>query len=189
MKQNTQNRVTMESQLSEKPSGEKAAGDRDSVEKRIIYTYSIILRAKIRNFLKKSLLKYTIASLIYAAGMALVRGRALLSAESAFVFINFFLIFLSLSFIFMFISSWILERKFKGWSMIYTFSARGIHVRNEKNGQVEDHGWEWISAYQLTDRTLFLTIRSVKPFEIILDRDKLSLKELALLQGWLESAG
>ena len=156
-----------------------------SFKKEILYSYATILRAKFRNFRKKSLLKYTAASLIYSGGLIVVRGGKLFTLGSVLVFLNFFLIFLSLSFILMIISSGILARKYQGWKMIYTFSASGIHVRNEMNGQEEDHDWDWIASHELTGRTLFLQVRSSKPFEIILDRDKLSPRELDSILKWL----
>jgi hypothetical protein len=85
-------------------------------------------------------------------------------------------------------SSWLLARKHGGNSNLYTFSAEGIHIHNEINGEEEDLGWDWIRSYELTSKALFLQINTKKPFEIILEKEKISTEETDLLVSWFDSS-
>ncbi|MDA3955916.1 hypothetical protein [Oceanispirochaeta sp.] len=158
---------------------------KESFKIKIAYSYSTILSAKLRNFRKHSLLKYTFSAVIYSVVLTLIRGGNPLSKSGAIFFLNFFLLFICLSVLLMFVSSWLMARKYADKSMIYTFSSSGIHIHNEINKLEEEHDWNWIRSYELTKKALYLLIQSKKPFEIILNRPDLSQEELDSLILWL----
>lgn len=158
-----------------------------SVKKKIAYSYNTILTAKFRNFKKRSFRNYTLSCLLYSVGITVVRGGELFSMNTLFVFVNFFIIVMSLVVIMILGSSWLLARKHGSNSNIYTFSADGIHIHNEINNESEDLGWDWIKSYELTKKALFLQINTKKPFEIILEKEKISTEEIDLLVSWYDS--
>lgn len=159
-----------------------------TVKKKIAYSYNTILTAKLRNLRKRSIRNYTLSCLLFSVGITVFRGGVLLSINTLFVFVSFFLIVVSLVIIIIFGSSWLLIRKHGTKSSLYTFSAEGIHIRNEINNEEENLGWDWIKSYELTNKALFLQINRKKPFEIILKKEKINTEEIDLLVSWYDSS-
>ncbi|MDC7235719.1 MAG: hypothetical protein PQJ58_21025 [Spirochaetales bacterium] len=159
-----------------------------SVTKRIEYSYNSIMTAKFRNFRKKSFRNYTLSCVLYALGITVIRGGELLSLNTLMIFVNFFLIVMSLVMIMIFGSSWLLARKLKGNSNVYTFSADGIHILNEANKEEDTLGWDWIRSYEITRQALCLQINTKKPLEIILEKEKISQEEIELITSWIDQS-
>ena len=156
-----------------------------SFQKTIAFSFSSIFHAKIRNFKKKSLVKYAFSSVILSAGIILNRGGNPLSKSGLLLCLNLFLLLSIFSLFCIYTSSLFMARKLAHKRMIYTFSRRGIHIVNQINGMEEEHDWSWIRSRELTKKAFYLKVRSKRPYEIILDLKKITDTELELLKKWL----
>ena len=153
----------------------------DEISKRIHYSFSFILQAKLRNFFKRSLFRYLFSSVIFYYIITEIdhyQGGLL-------VFLFVFLGLLLLSGIVMLLSSYFQANKRKDKSFVLTLKENAILLIYDKTGLTEENSWDWIKKAELFYDTYYLDRKDKYKEAIIVKKSSLTAGENITLRKWL----
>jgi hypothetical protein len=154
----------------------------NQVTRKLSYSYSSILEAKVRNFLKKSVFLYLIASFLVFNGM----NQLMKVNNKVLLFISIYVVLLIFGVLVIIISSYFQLQKRKNSGYVISFMEGHISVGDEKTGNTVEREWSWIKKVELFKDSYYFDI-NVKPKEvIILRRTNLSEQEDRKLQEWIK---
>jgi hypothetical protein len=159
----------------------------NQITKSFKYTVNTILHAKFRNFLKRSLWKYMIASLLLALGSSSLNEARDLSTLNQFLII--FSCLIALSVVLMVISSYILYMKKKKDDMEITFKEGEVKVFWYSNGVKEIKSWNWIKSVEESNGLYYLDLDVMPRNVIMLAKQRLTSEENDTLHIWFTSKG
>lgn len=151
------------------------------------YSVGVILHAKHRNFIKRSIWKYLIASFIMAVGLKgyLIETDTSLVKLSLLIFISIAVI----SYILIIISSFIIARKKREESMTITLRENEIHVYYMHKGIREIKEWDWIKSFQELNNVYYLDLDVWPRNVIMMSKSKFTEIEKETLFEFLRKNG
>jgi hypothetical protein len=157
------------------------------ITKSFKYTINTILYAKFRNFFKRSLWKYIIASLLLAYGLSTLNRNTGLSVFNLFIIMFSGLILLSVTL--MVVSSYLLFLKKRQDDLEITFRENEIEVFWILKDQREIKSWNWIKGAEESNCIYYLDLDVYPSNVIMLAKQRLSIEENDLFYSWLVSKG
>ncbi len=113
-----------------------------SITQSFTATYWSILLAKLRNFVKRSLPRYTFAGALLTLGLQVVNAQPLLSSSALRNLAIVVLTCMALALMAMLISTPALHRAWRERPITVTFGEDGLLVRVGDNGEPEARGWD-----------------------------------------------
>ena len=152
----------------------------EALTKRITSNQESMLLAKLRNYFRRSVLKYLLASGLLAIGIPSIFGGFLMT------FIVVFLCLCILSMIVMFTSSKVQARNSK-FDANVTFEEGGITIQHLNKDLHEEKQWSWIVNAQENQVGFFLLIQKHPRLELNLLKDKLSDNETITFRSLLRN--
>lgn len=135
--------------------------------------YSILI-GKVYFFLRKSLLRYIILTLILGFLRPLNEFGSITSGLMYFLGLNIILWPL------LFISAK-LQAKTNNFDANVEFSEECIKVSHNNKDLIETKDWDWIKRIEISKNRVWLTLNQIIPFVISLPRSKLSQLDIELL--------
>lgn len=150
------------------------------IEVNIQSNKAYLLSRKIMNFLKRSVLRYFVASTLFGVIYPYILGSMLLS-----VFVYFIsLCFLSLTVIY--ISSTI-QSKNRKFDANVTFQKDKITVKHLNKNLVEEKDWNWISKSSKDEKAFYFEVLNGKYGEmLVVPLKSISNLEAETLSTWLK---
>jgi hypothetical protein len=161
--------------------GDEKIMDINQITRRLGYSYSSILEGKVRNFLRKSMFMYLIASLLFF----MATNQVLKVNNKVLVFIAIYIVLLIVSVLVMIISSYFQFEKRKHDGLIVSFMEERIYVTDELIGSKVERQWNWIKQVELLKETYYFDLNANSKEVIILRRKNLSEQEDEKLQTWI----
>lgn len=149
------------------------------INKRIKSRKDYILIAKIRNFLKRSIFNYLIASLLIAVAKPSLFGNFTYTA--CFIFTVLCL----LSLILIVISSSIQAKRMQ-FDADITFTTSEIIITHKNKDLIEKKNWDWILNAEENKHSFYLLIQKNPRLELILHKRNFNREEIAALQEWIK---
>lgn len=147
-------------------------------------TFADMMRAKLRHFFRRSLLRYAVGAALIAFGLHGLAGKAS-QAEIAVRGIVYFLLLCAGVLVLHVIAAFVQSRRQTPRQV--TFSESDIVVTQQ--GETVRHGWPWILAAQESNNMLALQIQRSPPRELFLPKSKLPNNDYQTLRGWLVAHG
>lgn len=148
------------------------------ITKRITSSQQSMFLAKLRNFFRKSVLKYLLASGLIAIGIPNFFGGFVLT------FLGFFAGLCILSFIIMYTSSKIQARKL-AFDASVTFEESIISIQHLNKTLIEKKEWNWIVNAQENKYGYFLMLQKYPKIELILLKSNLTEEETKTFRSFL----
>ena len=148
------------------------------ITKRITSQFDFILIAKIRNFTRRSLWKYLVASIFIAIAYPDLFG----SPFKTLFFIFAIVCVLSLSVIYL---SSRIQAKENLFDADVTFTVSEIIIEHKNKALTEKKDWNWI-IHSVESKSAFILLIQTRPrFEIYLLKEKLNTEEMNQFRAWL----
>ncbi|MFC5406734.1 hypothetical protein [Cohnella soli] len=154
----------------------------NQVTRRLSYSYLSILEAKVRNFLRKSIFLYLIASFFMFNGM----NQVMQVNNKVLFFLSIYIALLIFSVMVIIISSYFLLQKRKNFGLVVSFMEGHILVSDETTGNKVERDWNWIKKVELLKESYYFDINVKHKEVIILRRTNLSEEEDRKLQEWIK---
>lgn len=139
------------------------------VKKRLVSSFDNILRGKIYYFMKKSIWRYLLASLILGYLTPINEINSIGSALIYFTGINIILWPLQ------YLSAKAQEKTFDA---LVEFDEREIKINHNNQDLIEIKDWSWIKKIEMNQDRIWLTINQSKPFGVSIPKSKLTTSEI-----------
>ncbi|MCL2163810.1 MAG: hypothetical protein FWH55_05300 [Oscillospiraceae bacterium] len=152
----------------------------NEITKTFGYSISIILHAKLRNFIKKSVWVYLLASLLFANALD---GVFMAPFVGRFLIVFGGLLLLSISS--MLISSRLIYLKKRKDNADITFKEDQIIVYWKYSGETEIKTWDWIKSFEEVNDIYYLDLDVWPKNVVIISKQKLTNDESIVLHEWL----
>jgi hypothetical protein len=153
--------------------------EQELITKRLSSNQQSILLAKVQNFIKRSLFKYLIASVLLAMGAPSLLGGFVWTLLGTFVACCL------LSFLAMYLSSKSQSAK-NNFDANVTFEESEITIEHLNGSLLEKRKWDWIINYEENKYGFFLTIQKQPRVYLILAKTKLTKNEENAFRSLLE---
>jgi hypothetical protein len=150
------------------------------VTSRFIYSLNAILEVKVRNFLRKSIFLYLIASYLFMSGVSQIKEVD----NKVLLFFAIYISVLVMGVAVVIISAYIQFNRRKDVGLIISFTEDRIIVTDEFTGITTKKDWNWIRQVQLLKGTYYFDIKDKKEV-IILRTNNLSEAENTALEAWI----
>ena len=147
-------------------------------------TFSDMMRAKVRWFLRRSVLRYAIAVALITYGL---HGRDTSMEPLAVVLkgLAYFIALLAVVLVLHVVAAAIQSRRMT--PRIVTFSEDAVVVNHKGESITRD--WDWIIAAEESPTVIALLVQKMPRLELYLPKTKLNENEYHVLRGWLVSHG
>jgi len=145
------------------------------VKLRLVSNFDNILRSKIYFFLKKSIWKYLVATLVLGFLKPINELNPILSGLIYFAGIN--LILWPLQYI-----STKTYAKTINFDAMVEFSETEIKINHTSQDLIEIKDWNWIKKIELNKKRVWLTLNQAKPFVVSIPRSKLNNSSIQLFE-------
>lgn len=147
-------------------------------------TFRDMLRAKWRWFLRRSLLRYTLATALITYGLHGIDPKWT-SAEIVTRGIIYWGVLCLAVIVLHVVAAWIQSRRITPRTVTFSEEDVIVHYR----GESVSRGWDWIIAADESPAMIVLLVQKLPRRELYLPRAKLSEHEYGILRGWLASRG
>jgi hypothetical protein len=154
--------------------------DQELITKRLSSNEQSILLSKLRNFFKRSILKYLIACGLLAISFPSLLGGIV------WTMLGTFTILCVLSFLAMYFSSKVQANK-TIFDANVTFGESDITIEHLNKELIEKKKWDWIVGSQENKYGFFLTIQKKPRIELILMKTNLSENEAISFRSLLRT--
>jgi len=144
------------------------------ITKRIVSNYINILKGKLYFFIKKSIWKYILATLLITSVSPI---------DSLSILTSFTLYFLGLMIIIIpliLISAKIQANK-TSFDAYLTFNDKNIIVHHRNKELIETKKWSWIKKIDNKRDTFYLIVNQKTPFAILIQKNKLTAEQICFL--------
>jgi len=143
------------------------------IKQRLVSNFDNILKAKIYFFMKKSIWKYLIMTLILGFLKPLNNFNPILSALIYFAGINLILWPLQ------YISAKRFSKKIN-FDATVEFSETEIKITHNNKNLIETKDWNWVNKIELNKANVWITLNLARPFGISIPKSKLNDSEIEL---------
>ncbi|MEP2279726.1 hypothetical protein [Maribacter sp.] len=141
------------------------------IKQRLVLNFENILRAKIYFFLKKSIWKYLIMTLVLGFLKPISGLNPIVSAVIYFIGINVILWPLQ------YLSAKTFAKKIS-FDADVEFNDREILIHHNNKELIENKDWNWIKKIDINKNRIWLTINQKRPFGISIPTNKLSEQDI-----------
>lgn len=150
----------------------------EHITKRIVINQQSLLLGKLRNFFRRSIIKYFISSIFIAIGIPTLFGGFI------WTFLGTFVCLCILSMIAIYFSSKFQSKKMQ-FDANVTFNEAEIIIEHLNKQLIERKNWDWILRSQENKYGFFITIQKRPRFELILLKTGLTDNEANILRSLL----
>ncbi|WP_282148552.1 hypothetical protein [Algibacter lectus] len=145
------------------------------IKQRLVSNFENILRAKVHFFMKKSIWKYLILSLILGFLKPINGLSSIVTALIFFAGINLILWPLQ------YISAKNFAKKIN-FDATVEFNETEIKINHNNKDLTELKDWNWIKNIELNKESIWLTLNQARPFAIAIPKSKLNASEIELFE-------
>jgi hypothetical protein len=147
-------------------------------------TFGDMMRAKIRWFLRRSVLRYAVAVALITYGL---HGRDTSLGPFVLVFkaSTYFIALCAGVLVLHVVAAAIQSRRFVPRTV--TFTENEVIVKHR--GEIVTRNWDWIIAAEDSQRVIALLVHKMPRLELYLPKAKLDQNEYKVLRGWLVAHG
>ncbi|MDN3667518.1 hypothetical protein ACFFU1_10025 [Algibacter miyuki] len=146
------------------------------IKQRLVSNFENIFRAKVHFFMKKSIWKYLILTLILGYLKPINGLNPLITAVIYFAGINAILWPLQ------YVSAKSFAKKIN-FDALVEFSETEIKINHGNKDLVELKDWSWIKNIELNKKHIWLTLNQTPPFGISIPKSNLNASEIALFEN------
>lgn len=143
-------------------------------------TYGDMMRAKMRLFFRRSVYRYAIAVALITFGLH-AKDPALTSADKLIRGVGYF--FALCLFVLSIYAVVALAQSRRITPRTITFTGTRLIVNH--NGELSDHGWDWIISAGESPRLISLLVQRMPRLELYLPKRQLNKIEYDVLRSWL----
>ena len=149
------------------------------IKQRLVSNFENIFKGKVYFFMKKSIWKYLILTLIIGFLKPINGLSPILTALIYFAGINLILWPLQ------YVSAKIFAKKINFDAMV-EFDETEIKINHNNKDLIELKDWNWIKNIELSKENIWLTLNQARPFGIVIPKSKLNASEIELFQRMKE---
>ena len=144
-------------------------------EHRLVMNFNNIINGKVYFFLRKSLIRYIILTIILGLLNPINEYGGVKSGFIYFVGLNIMLWPL------LYFSAKI-QAKANNFDVNVEFSEENIKVSHNNQDLVETKDWDWFKRIEITKDRVWFTVNQIRPFILSLPKSKLSQSEIELFE-------
>ena len=149
------------------------------IKQRLVSNFENIFKGKVYFFMKKSIWKYLILTLIIGFLKPINGLNPIITALIYFAGINLILWPLQ------YVSAKIFAKKINFDAMV-EFDETEIKINHNNKDLIELKDWNWIKNIELSKENIWLTLNQARPFGIVIPKSKLNASEIELFQRMKE---
>lgn len=149
------------------------------IKQRLVSNFENIFKGKVYFFMKKSIWKYLILTLIIGFLKPINGLSPILTALIYFAGINLILWPLQ------YVSAKIFAKKINFDAMV-EFDETEIKINHNNKDLIELKDWNWIKNIEFSKENIWLTLNQARPFGIVIPKSKLNASEIELFQRMKE---
>jgi hypothetical protein len=151
------------------------------ITKTFVNSFGSVLLAKIRNFMRRSIFLYALATALITFGLHFSSIDSISSIEFIRIWGTYFLGIVFITLIFILISAIIQSRRI--FPRKLTFREEELIL--SQGGTTEIKSWDWIISAEEKPRFFAFLVQKRPRLEMFLSKDKLEYQEGQLLREWL----
>ena len=145
------------------------------VRQELVTTFNTIINGKVYFFLRKSLLRYIVLTLILGFLRPINGISPILTAIIYFIGVNLILWPLQ------YISARIMAKKMN-FHAVVDFSEHVIQVEHLNKDLIETKDWSWIKKIDISKERIWLTINQLRPLIISIPTSKLTASQVEFFE-------
>ena len=149
------------------------------IKQRLVSNFENIFKGKVYFFMKKSIWKYLILTLIIGFLKPINGLNPIITALIYFAGINLILWPLQ------YVSAKIFAKKINFDAMV-EFDETEIKINHNNKDLIELKDWNWIKNIEFSKENIWLTLNQARPFGIVIPKSKLNASEIELFQRMKE---
>ncbi len=154
------------------------------ITKTFANTFSDMMRAKLRRFLRRSVFRYAIAVVLITYGLH-GRDTALEPISVAWKGLTYFIALCAGVLMLHVVAATIQSRRIAPRTV--TFKDNELIIKHK--GETVTRDWDWIIAAEDSPKVIALLVRKLPRLELYLPKTKLDRNEYNILRNWLVSHG